>query len=119
MVVDYSAKKIDFLFKFKFNAICGKIRKEERNYGIVLAEMIGMNEEVVSYSKEIANKQKEEITIGDCVECSDRMNVFKMFCVRMYLYIFEIMCSKRVFVIEDEVKNKIIALSDFILNSLK
>ena len=119
MVVDYSEKKIDFLFKFKFNAICGKIRKEERNYGIVLAEMIGMNEEVVSYSKEIANKQKEEITIGDCVECSDRMNVFKMFCVRMYLYIFEIMCSKRVFVIEDEVKNKIIALSDFILNSLK
>lgn len=119
MVVEFNDNQIDFLFKFKFNSTNARKNKQERNYGILLAEMIGMNEEVIQYSKEMSNNISEDIKIEDCIETSPISNIFKMFCIKLYMYIFEIICSKKIYVIEDEIKNKLNSLNEFINNSLK
>ena len=72
------------------------------NYGIIFCDMINMRKEVIDYTKQC---QKNNIFKQDNIlDSSKEINILKMVFIKLYKYIFDIMCVKETFTLEDELQ---------------
>lgn len=124
MVVEFKENGIDFLFKFKY--VCGNNSNHnekdemEKNYGVVLAEMIGYNKEMIEFCKGIGEDIcGKEGKVEDCIVLSKEGNVLKVFLMKMFMDVFDIMFCKRNYVLEEELNSKICKLFIFVNSCLK
>jgi DNA mismatch repair ATPase MutS len=124
MVVEFKENGIDFLFKFKY--VCGNNSNHnekdemEKNYGVVLAEMIGYNKEMIEFCKGIGEDIcGKEGKVEDCIVLSKEGNMLKVFLMKMFMDVFDIMFCKRNYVLEEELNSKICKLFIFVNSCLK
>jgi hypothetical protein len=124
MVVEFKENGIDFLFKFKYVCSNSSDHTEkdemEKNYGVVLAEMIGYNKEMIEFCKGIGEDIcGKEGKVEDCIVLSKEGNVLKVFLMKMFMNVFDIMFCKRNYVLEEELNSKICKLFIFVNSCLK
>ena len=125
MVVEFEKNEninLNFLYKFKLNSLIDNNKKDNddnyeenyNNYGIILCDMINMRKEVIDYAKQC---QKNNIFKQDNIfDSSKEINILKMVFIKLYKYIFDIMCVKETFTLEDEITIKIEKLNSLIIN---
>ena len=124
MIVEFEKNEninLNFLYKFKLNSFFQINNKDNdyeqnyNNYGIILCDMINMRKEVIDYAKQC---QKNNIFKQDNIfDSSKEINILKMVFIKLYKYIFDIMCVKETFTLEDEITIKIEKLNSLIINS--
>ena len=125
MVVEFEKNEninLNFLYKFKLNSLIDNNKNDNddnyeenyNNYGIILCDMINMRKEVIDYAKQC---QKNNIFKQDNIfDSSKEINILKMVFIKLYKYIFDIMCVKETFTLEDEITIKIEKLNSLIIN---
>jgi DNA mismatch repair protein MSH4 len=142
MVVEFTDEAMNFLFKFRFNNPIKKgehsyeseqptmnniinfnLSQEnsynEENYGIILANMIGLNKDIISSAKEISYKcRKGGNKIKDYIEYSPHVTIFKTFLFKLLMEMYELKFISNCFVIEEEVIMKKREITQFIQGGL-
>lgn len=143
MVVEFTDETMNFLYKFRFN---NQIKKNnqiceseqislnnitsnfnssqensfyEENYGIILANMIGLNRDIITSAKDIAYKcRKGANKINNYIEYSGHITTFKTFIFKLLIEMYEHKFISNCFVIEEEVIIKKKEITQFIQGSL-
>ena len=89
-----------------------------KEYGIILAGMINLNEEIIENSIEIFKKsfRSEKKKFEKDIRYSKEMNYVKYILFDIYYKIFEIINIKENYVLEEEIKDKLIDLKNYINN---
>jgi hypothetical protein len=129
MEISCNENEFDFLYKMKFkknflddNYIDNEDNNNKDNivkeYGIILAGMINLNEEIIENSIEIFKKsfRSEKKKFEKDIRYSKEMNYVKYILFDIYYKIFEIINIKENYVLEEEIKDKLIDLKNYINN---
>ena len=129
MEISCNENEFDFLYKMKFkknflddNYIDNEDNNNKDNivkeYGIILAGMINLNEEIIENSIEIFKKsfRSEKKKFEKDIRYSKEMNYVKYILFDIYYKIFEIINIKENYVLEEEIKEKLIDLKNYINN---
>ena len=124
MIVEFEKNEninLNFLYKFKLNSFFQINNKDNdyeqnyNNYGIILCDMIQMKKEIMDNAKQCQkNNVFEQEQIFDS---SKEVNTLKIVLIKLFKYIFDIICIKETFTLEEEISIKIEKLKNFISNT--
>ena len=139
MIVEYTDETLNFLFKFKFinpifvnedlndsiqpvrenNRLDSVLLNREENYGIILAKMIGFDQEIIGKTMKIANASlNRKKKLENYVDKSDHISYVKLFLFNFLRELYELKYVSNTYVIEDQVNMKKIEILKFIRESL-
>ena len=125
MIVEFEKNEninLNFLYKFKLNSFFqinnnkdDDYEQNYNNYGIILCDMIQMKKEIMDDAKQCQkNNVFEQEQIFDS---SKEVNTLKIVLIKLFKYIFDIICIKETFTLEEEISIKIEKLKNFISNT--
>ena len=125
MIVEFEKNEninLNFLYKFKLNSFFqinnnkdDDYEQNYNNYGIILCDMIQMKKEIMDNAKQCQkNNVFEQEQIFDS---SKEVNTLKIVLIKLFKYIFDIICIKETFTLEEEISIKIEKLKNFISNT--